>query len=444
MAVFVRTRLDIIYNQIFGVLEVRTALLICVLTALLGGFTACSRTPSAPEEEVVAGGGSEPRDGPKAPEKAPKNQGEDPKWKAEQGLNDILKRIRASQDTYEKKVFILEKFIENAKLLEVKEGVKIPAIQRANQEIKNLKKSLDEEALTKYRDLEKKLEPLIGGDSPDFNAANALVSKFPVQNFEGSVLEKKFEDLKAYVYLCSEAEMEFYHRQSLLRDDNPVWNVAVMEGFDPKFERTPFYEKVQDIINKNYAKYIERRKEDLTLRKEATWEDVDVREFQLLWPTTNYQVKAEKDEITVGPNRDDYDERDTAGTCIQFGLKEWLDVELTLEAQVVDCGRVYFGARGHESVGGAYNFSWKGLGDLKIDDEEWHPLTVKIEGTMMEILDATGKNASNDRIRLRPGPFGIRVVGDKASIKIRKLKVWVKKREGSSEKNTEEDKGGEE
>ncbi len=360
------------------------------------------------------------------------------------GYDQDLARILAAQDAPPKKLETLKAFLRNLKTVEAGAGKPLPVVAKTEHEIGRLEKSLEAEAAGALAKLEEKLKPLMVEPGMDLTAAMALVGDFPADRFKGTPTSSKFEELKARISLCQSAEMEFDLRKSRLAED-PVKNIALLEGYDPAFAATPFFDKVQQLLKENYKKYVERREAKAAVENLAKWEDIAPHAYRILWPDGQDSTEVKDDVLSVGPNKSAYLKADpemarTAGTCIRLGDDEWIDVEIRFEAQVTAGGGIFFGARGNEGPGGLYNFSWKDLGDLGIDDEDWHPMVIRIEGPLMEITVTGKKSVETDNVRLLAGPFGIRVTGDKAAIKLRKIQVWVMKKDASAE-STEEGKG---
>jgi hypothetical protein len=394
-----------------------------LILALLGLGPGCH--PSAEESEGLEPGAASGTEAGKPVVK------EDP----DQELGKELNRLLAERVTPAKKLENLRLFLKNVKLAEATAGKRLTVVTRTEREVNQLEKSLGDEAAKEFEKLGEKLRPLMEGPEASFTAAGSLVDAFPAERFKGTAVEAKVDELKARIILCQRAELEFSLRKDKLGDD-PVKNIALLEGFDPAFASTPCFEQVQKLIKENYKNYVVGREVKAAQELTAKWEDLSVRSCHKIWPVNYDYTQVKDDALFVGPNQEEYlkeaSDPAEAFTCIRFGEPEWIDVEIRFEAQITDPGNIRFGARGYQKED-VYDFSWKRIGELGIDDQEWHPIVVRIEKELLEITATGKKSVENPKIRQGSGPFAIQVLGPKAAINLRKIQVWVINREAPPE-----------
>lgn len=356
----------------------------------------------------------------------------------EKEFGELRGRISRPGESYQRKGEHLRHYIQQAKLAEARLGIKLPSIPVAEKLLVELKGAQEKAATEEYGKLEEAVSRILGEAAPDVAQASELVNAFPPEHLKDAAVAKKVEELNERLLLHGMAEGEAAARLAKLKEDDPVWNLAVLEGFDPQFDRTPFAAEIRKHIEENYKKYLAKRDARMASEKAVVWKEIDLREFTPLWPEGTEAVKVEEGVLSVGPNEAEYvkqDEEDlnlAAGTAIRIGDSEWIDVVLMFEAQVSGPEGIFFGARGHMRSGDVYNFYWRGLAPLAIADGDWHKLTVRIEEDSMVVTDTTGgKVTRRDGMGIHSGPFGIRVTGGKASIQLRKLQVQVLKEEAA-------------
>lgn len=360
----------------------------------------------------------------------------------EAGFRDLMSRLERSPDPPSKKQLSLRAFIQNAKQAETRLGLKLPSVQSAEAELQKMMQAREKELEDSLRQLEEKVMALLDGPERDVDKASRVLEEFPVQGSREGPGQERLEALKQKLELYQQASIDAVARKFRAEgQEDPVQAIAILEGFDPAYDKTPFAEEIRTLVRAQYARYAELRGGNAPAGGGVPrWEDFDLNAHSVLWPQGPRCTRVEGDVLSIGPNDPkaiETDEKDlnlAAGTCVQFvGGEDWIDVELKFEAQVVAGEGIFFGARGYEGSHG-YNFHWLRVADLKIADEEWHSFLVRVEGTSLIVSDLSAKQlARNDRLRPEAGPFGIRVAGDKAVLRLRKLQVWIKSKRGGGE-----------
>jgi len=356
----------------------------------------------------------------------------------EDGLRELVSRLERSPDPVAKKELALRAFIENAKVAGAGAGRKLPAVEKAEAELQRMIRAQDQRIEDAVGQLEEKVSALLDGPDRDVDKAAQVFEEF-AQGHRELLGQERLEALRQKLQLYQDASIDATARKFKAEgQEDPVQAIAILEGFDPAFDKTPYAEEIRALIRAQYAKYAELRGAKGPAGGSAAprWGDFDLQAYSVLWPDGGNCVKVEGEVLSIGPNdpkaieNDDKDLNLAAGTCVKLGDNGWIDVELKFEAQFVAGDGIFFGGRGYEGPSG-YNFHWTRAADLKIADEEWHTILVKVDGTSMVVSDLTGKQITrNDRLRAGAGPFGIRVAGEKAVLRVRKLQVWVKSRQG--------------
>ena len=353
----------------------------------------------------------------------------------------LVLRMKASSDPSPKKIADLRAFIASVRAEEAKAGKSIPEAALAEQEARRLEATLAAEGEVEIAKLEAEVKKVLAAPDGDLSEAASLVADFPAAKYAGTPIGERYESLRARVERHQAALLSFEYRKARLGDD-PVKNIALLEGVDPKFDDTTFYAKAQELIRENYGKYLERKKTEEAADAEALWEDVKLE--RLLSRLDESTASGIKDGVlSVGPNLPDQKDQ---GTCVLIGEEGWIDLEMHLEVQMKDGEMVQLGVRGYEKLNATgervINFAaMVPLGGLEIADDGWHKLVIKIQGDAVEVDDATGKKSvRQDSLRDRPGPIGLRVLGEKAFIKVKNVSVKVRKALRSEQ---EKEPGGE-
>jgi len=358
---------------------------------------------------------------------------EDVRSAQEKNFSEIMNQLRKSADPPQEKIRKLRsRFLLNAKHIEATTGIKLAVIAKAEKEIAALEKQLADESSAAFEELQKAVAPLLSGEAADFDRAGRLVSEFR-ERHKNTAIDAQALALEDRVLRCSSAERELEARKLKLKDDDPVWNIALLEGFDPQYRDTPAAEVVQQLIAKNFRAYSERRSAEIEADKNAKWEEFDIQGFGVSWPQqTAPPAKVEEGVLTIGPNTKETN-GDDLDTCLRFGEDDWVDVEIQFEAQIQMKApkTILFGARGGREKDDTYNFFWQDLAQLQPPADAWNHFLVRIEGGTMTIAGG-GKVVSNTRLRVSPGPFGVRVLGEDSLIRLRNMQCWVKKREASA------------
>ena len=332
-------------------------------------------------------------------------------------------------------------FVQNAKLLESTLKRKLLFVEQAEKELLAFREARERAAVAALQALEGRVQEVLDAPAPDPQKATALVDGFSGEQYRGlPEIAVRLDALRARIDLIDRAAQDVTAvKERVSRLEDPVKIIAILEGLDGAYDSTSYGREVQTLIKENYRKVIGRREVAKVMEAQADWVDVDLNDARKLWPDEHNTKRMKGGMLEIGPNPAAYAQGDNpnlnlaVGTCVQLGEDDWIDVEIVLEAQIVACDGIIFGARGHEDPDGYY-FSWRSIKELAITDDGWHKIKVRIEDNVMSITDLTGlKETRTDRLRAHPGPFGIRVCGEKAVLRVKSMRAWVKKRASSPE-----------
>jgi hypothetical protein len=319
--------------------------------------------------------------------------------------------------------------------------------EKLQQDVKGL---VATEAQVAFQELEGEVMANLHSDRPDPVQAESMVERFPADKYGQPDLKAKVEDLRRRIQIYQLAEFDYEERSNRIRGFNNDFTriIGYLEGFDPDYEVTPYGAKIRALINENYQLYAQEQEAKKQRLQGVAFKNLRLDSFG--WegaPTSPFTYKDDEKVLILGPNPSDYEEKDSDGSYAWFGDGSWIDYSLSFEVKVKGADKVRFGAKGR-TVRGRFTFTPLSIEGLKLpdDSEEWHSIVVNVEGARFDVsCGKTGGAISIGNLKGagEPGYFVIQILGDGASMSLRKLGYKLFNKEASEDEKKADGEEGE-